>query len=641
MVVSESTSSCTLVEDFDVVICGAGPTGLIMALQMVLGPAPPRTLLIDKRVSRSTHSRAFVIWQRNIESIYRFSSVLYHKLKDAALMDPHVRLIIEEVLDVSTTVPRMNVDPASIAQTSWVISQFVIESILEQFLLQMAPSHFEFRRNCELQRIEPTMDNRLIVGLSSLPSRVRTRYLIGCDGVRSDSRRLAHIPFSLRPKSFVVWLADGELEPLDQDHPVLRPGFCVVVSATHGITGFIRLEGDKYRFLLPGPALPQWVFALRTDASKTSSNAKVECESDKKPAHTFHTDSLTNPTTDDVIRAANPAANSLGLKVKGVSITSAVRFTYGLPETWSAWNHRVLLSGDAAHVHSASGGQGMNLGMQDAFNLGWKLRLLLSEAGITGQELLRSFELERKPIARSVVDKTYRGSTSALRSEDDCNEKPYRGLLEATAQRLARWFLWHVLAYSLRLFRGYFAPSNMWMTLTQLTFDYSASFCCSERWHNLVWSNSLVPRRSPGAKAGVSLPFVEIDVDLPSQPSRTGSSLRAFLCSLCVQSGFTLVYIPPTGRNLDDDWKMFISKRSAYEYASWIGRVIAIYEKEKPAAFIDPSVIWVKDRNARAILTPYSSESCAYIIRPDGFIGHRSRPFNLEALEAFFRIMWI
>jgi hypothetical protein len=124
-----------------------------------------------------------------------------------------------------------------------------------------------------------------------------------------------------------------------------------------------------------------------------------------------------------IIAGARPGTKHQGAEPTLAELEEMVRLRCHHPmavsdAVWQAWFHishrmvqrlgrgRVLLAGDAAHIHSPAGGQGMNTGIQDAFNLGWKIALVTR--GVAAPNLLESYETERMPVARSVVNLTDR-----------------------------------------------------------------------------------------------------------------------------------------------------------------------------------------------------------------------------------------
>ena len=181
---------------------------------------------------------------------------------------------------------------------------------------------------------------------------LRAQYLVGCDGGRSLVRKQAGIEFPGWDPSVSYLIAEAEMT----DEPALG-----IRHGEKGVNGLGRLEdGKRVRAVLIERELRQG----------------------------------DEPTLDD-LRAALIAVYGTDYGVHNVTWLS--RFTDMTRQAASYRERRVLLAGDAAHVHSPSGGQGLNIGVQDAVNLGWKLAQVVR--GTSPESLLDTYHAERHPIA--------------------------------------------------------------------------------------------------------------------------------------------------------------------------------------------------------------------------------------------------
>jgi 2-polyprenyl-6-methoxyphenol hydroxylase-like FAD-dependent oxidoreductase len=201
----------------------------------------------------------------------------------------------------------------------------------------------------------------------------RSRYLVGCDGAHSTVRRGAEIPFQggAYPQTFA--LADLEVDGLDWE-------------AAHAWLG---TAGILLFFPLGRPA--SWrVLAMHLTLQGRREPARPSLEELQALADGF---------TGGSLRLRDP----VWLTYFRLQHRHATRYRAG----------RIFLAGDAAHVHSPVGAQGMNTGIQDAWNLGWKLALAAS--GVAEQTMLDSYDAERRPVGRFVVrftDRAFSVSTS-------------------------------------------------------------------------------------------------------------------------------------------------------------------------------------------------------------------------------------
>jgi 2-polyprenyl-6-methoxyphenol hydroxylase-like FAD-dependent oxidoreductase len=197
---------------------------------------------------------------------------------------------------------------------------------------------------------------------------LRARYLVGCDGGRSLIRKKADIDFPGWEPSTSALIAEVELTG-EPEWGIRRD--------ERGVHGLGRLEdGKRVRVVLSEE---------RVRRSDQPQEAKPP-----KP-----------PTLDD-LRAALVSVYGTDFGVHNVTWLS--RFTDATRQAASYRAGRVLLAGDAAHVHSPAGGQGLNLGVQDAVNLGWKLAQVVN--GTSPESLLDTYQAERHPIAARVLRST-------------------------------------------------------------------------------------------------------------------------------------------------------------------------------------------------------------------------------------------
>ena len=203
-------------------------------------------------------------------------------------------------------------------------------------------------------------------------SEIETRFLVGADGAHSTVRHEAGIGFAgaAYPERFL--LADLDLDwdlPHDEGH---------IWIGDDGLVAAIPLPGERrFRVIVPLP--PAYA------AKEYESEAEIAAE-----AETFSVNVRESPSAALATRSGRRRSASNG--VKPIAIASGP----------------VFLAGDAAHVHSPVGGQGMNTGIQDAFNLGWKLALAARDQAAPG--LLDTYQAERHPVARGVLRGTHLGT---------------------------------------------------------------------------------------------------------------------------------------------------------------------------------------------------------------------------------------
>jgi 2-polyprenyl-6-methoxyphenol hydroxylase-like FAD-dependent oxidoreductase len=347
----------------DVLVVGAGPTGLALAAQLAAYGVTPT--LIDRAADRVHESRALAIQPRTLEVLAGLG-ITKHLV---AAGNPAVRLRLHTAKRV-VSLPLFDFGLHDTAYPYLLfLSQAETERMLEEHLTAAGTT---VERGTELTAMEPTGD-AVTCRLRHADGTQRTltaRYVVGCDGAHSTVRHLAGIGFEggSYPQTFV--LADTEADSIEAD-------------AAHAF-----LSGRGILFVFPLGHPTTWrLLAMRPRTDPTPPDAPVTLDEVQHLADAY---------TGGTIRLHDPAwMTNFRLHHR-----AATRYRAG----------RVFLAGDAAHIHSPAGAQGMNTGIQDAINLGWKLAHALH--GVTDPTLLDSYQIERAPIGRMVLRFTDRAFTA-------------------------------------------------------------------------------------------------------------------------------------------------------------------------------------------------------------------------------------
>ncbi|KAK3678477.1 hypothetical protein LTR78_001774 [Recurvomyces mirabilis] len=199
-----------------------------------------------------------------------------------------------------------------------------------------------------------------------------SKYLAGCDGGSSIVRRSLAIPLEGGPIPVRATLVHFKSRDLQRLHKHGRFWHIFITNPAGGLGGAIIAQDE----------VDTWTTHLFLPAD-------VEDETDNMSAE------------DVVARVLGGMNDPYPVKIDRVLVRSTWRPVIAVTKSWSGPHCRVLLAGDAAHQNIPTGGYGMNMGIADAFDLGWKLAAVVNKSG--GTDLLRSYELERKPVAERNV----------------------------------------------------------------------------------------------------------------------------------------------------------------------------------------------------------------------------------------------
>jgi 2-polyprenyl-6-methoxyphenol hydroxylase-like FAD-dependent oxidoreductase len=344
----------------DVLIAGAGPTGLTLAL--VLARAGVRCRVIEREASfRNRGVRGKGVSPRTME-VFDNLGVAPDICAQAAI-DLKVRTYAGDTVTGEVDPGPGNAPtPDRPYRGSVLLPQHVTEAVLRSRLAEFGGRVELDSELAGFTRHSDSVTATLRRGAAT--EQVRVRYLIGCDGGGSVVRKLARIPFlgqTWDQEHFLLGAVG--LEGLD-------PGCVHIWSDAElgaGALSLIPLSGGE-----------AWAFQAKLRPGELAGSAAPDLPAFRRLFQ---------------VRAGLPGVRICDLQWSSLwrpNVRMVLRYRRG----------RVFLAGDAAHVHSAIGGQGMNTGIQDAFNLGWKLASVLRGAP---DELLDSYQAERRPVAEDLL----------------------------------------------------------------------------------------------------------------------------------------------------------------------------------------------------------------------------------------------
>ena len=333
-----------------VIVNGAGPVGLTMACELARHGVPCR--IFDQNLQGAQQSRALGIFPRTIE-VFSIMGMVEPVLAEGQRLHG-VNMYNEERKLAALRFEHLD----SEYKYAIALPQSRTEPILEAHLATLGG------------KVERGME---MIGLKQDASGVRARYraanggaesdaegswIVGCDGAHSAVRHLTGMTFEGGQYEEEFLLADVKVESelaTDEAHLIL---------AKDGLFALFLFRGGRGRIIATG----------RRQGSEEG------------------------PTLEEVRQMAKDRC-SMRMELSDPVWTAWFRISHRMVKHYRIG--RAFLAGDAAHIHSPAGGQGMNTGIQDAFNLAWKLALV--SRGLAEENLLESYEAERMPVAHSVI----------------------------------------------------------------------------------------------------------------------------------------------------------------------------------------------------------------------------------------------
>ena len=334
----------------DVLIVGAGPTGLTTAIELARRDIKVR--IIERRTEPSTRSKALVVHARTLE----FMDIL-------GIADEMVRRgYTAPGIDFSSNADKPLRASMYGLDTRFpfilVLPQAETEAILERRLNDFS---IEVERGCSLASFEQT-DREVISQVESEAGswEIRSQYLVGADGANSTVRKTLGLPFEGSSYDWTAFLGDVQLE------------------GHHAEGGTEQHSNDRgLAFIVP----------FNDGSHRIVTIDRHYQDRDKRELELEELQESISAILEKPVELSEPK----WLSRWGASLCLAPTYRVG----------RVLLGGDAVHTHSPAGGQGLNTGIQDAFNLGWKLALAVENTA--PDAILDTYNNERHAIGKKVL----------------------------------------------------------------------------------------------------------------------------------------------------------------------------------------------------------------------------------------------
>ncbi|WP_342641098.1 FAD-dependent monooxygenase [Rhodoligotrophos ferricapiens] len=376
----------------EILVVGAGPVGLTMAAELARHGL--RARIIDKAPEPSPYCRAIGVTPRTLEVWEDMG--LARDAMDAGLWLRGVRMVI-----AGRIMPDRLSDFSDLPYGELGLPQYETERLLVEHLSRFGVA---VERGCELVTL--TEGNGTVAATlrdrSGRTETARFAYVIGCDGAHSTVRHAAGISFEGDAFPFTFMLGDVHIGWPDEAAALPRglALFCLNPKEDSAPDMFIAIplpERGRYRISM--------LASDDLDAGGQQTGADHGLQTEQPGPSLAH------------LQAVADRLVPQGAILSAMRWSSLFRISMRLAQRYR--KGRLFIAGDAAHIHPPTGGQGMNTGIQDAYNLAWKLALVCR--GLAAPALLDSYEEERQPVGADVIARTREASVNLGRRSSDDN----------------------------------------------------------------------------------------------------------------------------------------------------------------------------------------------------------------------------
>ncbi len=543
----------------DVLVVGAGPTGLTMACELARHGITPR--IIDEAPAPSDKSKAFGIHARTLE-LFETMGIVDTVLGQGNIcngfdMYNHGKPLAHVIFDsLESKYPFFLI----LAQSD---TEKILNAHLESYGIRV-------EREKELVGIEQSDAGntaRLKIKDGSQEF-IECAYITGCDGAHSSSRHILGLEFKGAPYPSYWLLADCDLDwkyPLHHLSVFIHP---------LGVTAYFPLYRDRGRLMFELPDAP------------------VDEE-------------MPEPAIEDVRRLMSEREIDYR-SVGNPNWLAYFKLHHRMVDKYG--DGRVFLCGDSAHIHSPIGGQGMNTGIQDSYNLAWKLALVLK--GRSPESLLDSYNTERHRVGKGVVSLT--DMATKMVGIHNPVLAAIRNKLLGTLSKLDP------------------VQGKILTTLSQIEINYRESPIVGERWYQPDAVEGYHNYRRD-LEAGERVK----DYALTSLDGKTSARLYGLLRDTRHK---LLLFAGALPEDMEFDELRKIRRSMESEYGDRIAVHTIADTDSLPPDFIKMNSVWMD--NDLAIHRDFgAAKSSLYLIRPDGYIGFRNQPASLSDLLEYLPVI--
>lgn len=541
----------------DVLVVGAGPTGLTLAAQ--LRTFGVRFRVIDRAPDRAHESRALAVQARSIEILQSLG--LGNALVGRGNTSARITLHIE-----GRVAAEVRLGDFGAADTRYPYILFVSQAETEKLLSDhLSAQGVTIERGVELADFATDADGVACVlrRANGVEERVRTRYVVGCDGAHSTVRKGVGIPFE--GDAYLQDFILGDVEAETRSDAPLTSDSIHSFAGGHGIALFFPL----------GHPTTWRIIAMAASAAAASGRASDTHETE-----------IAGKLSLEELQGVVDGATARGVRVRDPAWLTHFRLHHRQAASYR--KGRIFLAGDAGHIHSPVGGQGMNTGIQDAWNLGWKLALVVRD--VADVRVLDSYEAERWPVGRTLLRYTDRIFSVFVRS--------------MSAGAVAAWLRRTIPARVLpRILSSKLLRALAFRFVSELNIRYRRS--------PIVFEGK--PRLGTGPRAGDRLPDARMTRDGQAiwlQEAVAGPQYHLLACGA------------------PDSWDRSQLAQVAQRYG---GLVVThhLTRHAMPGALVDT------DGGAFRLLGV--TAAAQYLVRPDGYVAYRCAGLDLAELLQYLR----
>ncbi|HZZ30243.1 MAG TPA: FAD-dependent monooxygenase [Pirellulales bacterium] len=538
----------------DILIVGAGPVGLMMAAELRRHGMPCR--IVERLEKPAPFCKALGITPRTLE-IWDDLGIVNQALVAGMELIGLANIANGDIEHAQET-------SAALSEGAYgflTLAQYEVERILTEHLVSLGGQIERGVELAEVQQNDHTVQVKLnhATGSSEI---VQCRYLIGCDGGRSIVRHALQLPFEGDHYEQVFMLADIELDaPLKRGYAYKMARF--ENDKMLGAGACIPIPGNSRRYRFTTGAPPEMIPAELTAADQVK-----------------HGISQLGPTLEQIqevvdwLFCAHVSASNLRW-------SAFYRISHRIVSQYNVC--RIFLAGDAAHLHPPLGGQGMNAGLQDAYNLAWKLVLELRGLSVPG--LLESYNAERRSIGQQIVDRTTARMNRVMQGNVD-EQEPIRDD-------------------------------------SQLFLNYRDS--------------PLAVNDLDVAKINASAPFAGDRAPDVRGLKRSNVHYESRLFDLTRGTHHTLLLYTAVVGDLWTDCRQFcdICRALRQQFGSLIQTFVIAPANGTIPSIEGLSIVADSREEFAKLYSP--GRSSGILIRPDGYIGYRTESFNLGRLQAYLK----